>query len=125
MAIYKGRSVQIIATAPVTEPNITIAHKDGSTSIVKPSELLFTKIEMDRIQKDNSTRYTFDDKHPNGNYRLINDKDHQEIVDGQDPVKMEAKVKNQPNAHEVTIPAQTIKVNPNVPVARTVTPVSR
>ena len=85
MAIYKGRSVQIISTIPVDEPSITIAHKDGSTSLVKPSELHFTKVELDRIQKDSTKSIP--------SYKFIDDKTHQELLDGQDPVKMEAKMK--------------------------------
>jgi len=109
MAIYKGRSVQIISTQPYVDPMITIAHKDGQTSVVKPSELLFTKVELDKLAKDNQARYNFNPKDPsyNANYKLIEDKDHQELVDGQDPVKME-KVKKQV-IPEVAIPAQTIK----------------
>ena len=110
MAIYKGRSVQIISTQPYTDPMITVAHKDGQTSVVKPSELLFTKVELDKLLKDINTKYTFNPKDPNynANYKLIEDKDHQELVDGQDPVKMEQKVKKQVTP-EVAIPAQTIK----------------
>ena len=93
MAIYKGRSVQIISVSPVTEPNLTVAQKDGTTVSVKPSELLFTKVELDRITKDFQTRYAFDQKNPNPNYRLIEDKDHQELLDGQDEVKMTKKAK--------------------------------
>ena len=81
MAIYKGRSVQIISTDPITEPDITIVHKDGQASRVKPSELLFTKIELDKISKDNAKV----------NYRLIEDKDHKELLDGQDPMVQEKK----------------------------------
>lgn len=110
MAIYKGRSVQIISVAPITEPNLTVAHKDGTTVVVKPSELLFTRVELDRITKDYQTRYAFDSKNPNPNYRMIEDKDHQELLDGQDEVKMTKKMKEHPpQEDEVHIPAQTIK----------------
>ena len=90
MAIYKGRSVQILSVHPQTEPNITVSQKDGTVISVKPSELLFTQVEMDRIQKDKLAYY--DPKNPNMNYKLIDDKRHQELLDGQDPVKMEAKL---------------------------------
>ena len=111
MAIFKGRSVQIISTTPMVEPSITIAHKDGDVSTVKPSDLLFTKVELDRMIKDITTKFTFNPKDPNynANYKLIEDKDHQELLDGQDPVKMEKKVKATV-APEVMVPAQTIKV---------------
>lgn len=100
MAIHKGRSVQIIAVAPATEPKLTIANKDGSTDVVSPVDLAFTKVELDRIQKDMALRYAQDPKNPNPNYRLIADKDHQELLDGQDPVKVGAKV-----SHPVTPPS--------------------
>ncbi len=112
MAIYNGRSVQIISVAPVDEPKVTVAHKDGSTSVVSPANLLFTKVELDRIQKDMTTRYAQDPKNPNPNYRLIEDKDHQELLDGQDSNKMEEKLKKHPYHPEVTIPSQTIKMEP-------------
>lgn len=89
MAIYKGRSVQIISTTPPEETTITVAHKDGSTSVVKPSELAFTRVELDKLTKNSIL--VLDPKAPgyNPNYKLISDKDHQELLDGQDPVKME------------------------------------
>jgi len=132
MAIYNGRSVQIISTTPIEDPTITIAHKDGSTSVVKPSALQFTKVELDRIAKDFQSRFSWNKtatpvKNADGtvspasdpNYKLIDDKAHQELVDGQDPIKMEEKVKRTPHP-EVAIPAQTIKLTPvNTPVVTT------
>ena len=87
MAIYKGRSVQILSVQPMVEPNLTVSEKDGTVISVKPSELHFTKVEMDRIQKDKADYYA-----NSGHYKLINDKDHQELLDGQNPAKMEAKL---------------------------------
>ena len=87
MAIYKGRSVQILSVQPLVEPNLTVSEKDGTVISVKPSELYFTKIEMDRIQKDKADYLV-----NSGHYKLINDKDHQELLDGQNPAKMEAKL---------------------------------
>ena len=87
MAIYKGRSVQILSVQPLVEPNLTVSEKDGTVISVKPSELHFTKVEMDRIQKDKADYLV-----NSGHYKLISDKDHQELLDGQNPVKMEAKL---------------------------------
>lgn len=111
MAILKGRSVQIISVSPPDEATITVANKDGSTSLVRPADLHFTKVELDKISKT-STIVT-DPKAPgyNSNYKLIEDKDHQELVDGQDPVKMEAKLKGT-KPTTVAVPAQTIKLEP-------------
>ena len=115
MAIYKGRSVQIVQVSHPVTASITIAHKDGTTSVVSPVELLFTQVELEKISKNHNI--ITDPKNPNHNpnYKLIDDKEHSEIVDGQDPVKMEAKMKTKA-AHpsEVSVPAQTIEVQPKV-----------
>lgn len=119
MAIYKGRSVQIISTQPPVEPRITVALQDGTNVQVSPAELRFTKVELDRIQKEKTDYYTYDNKNPSANYKLINDKDHQELVDSQDPRKIEENRKKHPAKHSVSVPAQDLKVEAPVPAIAT------
>lgn len=114
MAIYKGRSVQIISITPPVEPRVLISTSDGNIQ-VNPGELQFTKVELDKIQKEKAAYYTYDAKNPgNTHYRLVDEKTHQEIVDGQDPVKVEKKMRENPVKSDITIPAQTIKVTPEM-----------
>jgi hypothetical protein len=122
MAIYKGRSVQIINTIlPTSPPSVTIANKDGSTSVVPSTELQFTTNELAKISK---TGVITDPTSPNYNphYKGISDTEYQDLVDGQDPVKMEEKLKKNPTpASTITVPAQTIAVHPVAPVVPVVT----
>lgn len=93
MAIYKGREVQLLSAVPqgYTETqNVTVVYNDGTTELAKLNTIQFTKSEKDKIQKDAGSKFD--------NVQVIEDKDYQELKDGQDPKKNEERMKSNPVA---------------------------
>jgi len=92
MAIYKGREVQLTSAIPqgyMETQNVTITHKDNSTEIVGLNLLKFTKAEKDKIQKDAGSKFD--------NIQVIEDKDYKDLVDSQNPDKIDQSKKPSAN----------------------------
>lgn len=111
MAIYKGREVQIISTKKlglVEHPSILISDKDGQNYNVNISELKFTEDEKKNLQVEAGQAYD--------NIQVIEDKELQELKDGQDPKKMEDKVAQEQK--DAIKPLPVTVVTPNTVVKK-------
>lgn len=111
MAIYKGREVQIVSTKKlglVEHPTILVSDKQGQNFNVKISELKFTKDEKKNLQVESNQAYD--------NIQVIEDKEYQELKDGQDPKKMEDKVAKEQK--EAVKPLPVTVVTPNTIVKK-------
>jgi hypothetical protein len=85
MAVYKGREVQILGptTGENASPMYNIVDQWGERSSVKLNELLFTSTEIEDQKKQKVDEFA--------SVRKIEDKDLQELKDGQDKQKIESK----------------------------------
>jgi hypothetical protein len=117
MAVYKGREVQLLGRTDgaETSPLYNIMQADGTRESVRFNQLQLTEQEM----KDSKEGAQW---HLEG-AKVIPAKDLQELRDSQDRKKIEEKQKNQPRT-EVTIPAQTIKLEDTPKVVEKTVPVT-
>lgn len=105
MAIYKGREVQLLGRSDGADvsPMYDILDQWNQRSSVKLNELQFTSKEVEDMKKQN-----YD--HLSG-VRKIEDKDLQELKDGQDKKKIEEKQgKQKPSSVETEVhPVKKVK----------------
>lgn len=85
MAIYKGREVQVLgpSSGEDTSKMYDVLDQWSQRSSVKLSELRFTGKEIEDMKKAHVEQFV--------NYSKIEDKDLQELKDGQDKQKIEEK----------------------------------
>jgi hypothetical protein len=84
MALLRNREVTILGRSDgeSASPNYTVLYPQGDRENVKLSELQLTKQEADEMKKTHGESVMYDVK-------VIEDKDLQEIRDGQDKKKIE------------------------------------
>jgi len=114
MAIYKGREVQLLGRSDGADvaPMYDILDQWNQRSSVKLNELQFTSKEVEDMKKMN-----YD--HLNG-VKKIEDKDLQELKDGQDKKKIEERQKTQSTQ---PVEVKRVMVDPNeVADKSTITP---
>ena len=89
MAIYKGREVQVLGPSSGEDVSkmYDVLDQWNQRSSVKVSELQFTGKEIEDLKKQNVEQFT--------SYSKIEDKDLQELRDGQDKKKIEESQKKQ------------------------------
>lgn len=89
MAIYKGREVQVLGPSSGEDVSkmYDVLDQWNQRSSVKLSELQFTGKEIEDLKKQNVEQFT--------SYNKIEDKDLQELKDGQDKKKIEESQKKQ------------------------------
>lgn len=87
MAIYKGREVQVLGPSSGEDVSkmYDVLDQWSQRSSVKLSELQFTGKEIEDMKKQHVEQF--------GSYSKIEDKDLQELRDGQDKAKIEEKQK--------------------------------
>lgn len=112
MAIYKGREVQLLGRSDGADvsPMYDILDQWNQRSSVPLNHLEFTGKEIEDMKKMNYDHLT--------NLRKIEDKDLQELKDGQDKAKIEAKQGKQSSSEPVAV--SKIFVDPTEVPAKTV-----
>lgn len=98
MALLRNREVVILGRADAEDasPNYTVLYPHGDRENVKLSELQLTKQEAEEMKKSHGENVMTDVK-------VIEDKDLQEIRDGQDKAKIEARQGKQDTTQPVEV----------------------
>lgn len=109
MALYKNREVTLLGRTDGADvsPTYTVMQKDGSRENVLLNQLELTDEEHNNLTKQHGAYMS--------NVKKVDRKNLQDLRDGQDRAKIEERQKKeQDKTPTLSVPAQPVKVTPNV-----------